>query len=164
MALTYEPIATQTLGSNQTSITFSSISGAYTDLRLMLFGPVQGDVYIRFNSDTGTSYSQTVLGVNSSNIGSALSGRQTNTSTIYSDFYGGFANAYPTQISWDIMNYSNSTTFKTVLARAGIVSTQPSINQAAMLWRSTSAINAISLAGGTFSTGLVVTLYGIKAA
>ena len=164
MATTYTPISTQTLGSNQTSITFSSIAATYTDLKLVLSGLVQGDVYIRFNSDTGTNYSQTILGVNSSNIGSALSGRASNTSIIYSDFYGGFANTYPTQISWDIMNYSNTTTYKTVLGRAGIVSTQPAINQAVMLWRSTSAINAISLAGGTFSTGLVVTLYGIKAA
>lgn len=161
MAVTYTPIATQTLGSNQTSISFSSIAATYTDLKLVLCGPVQGDVYIRFNSDTGTSYSQTVLG---SYSGSASSGRQSNTSTVYNDFYGGFANTYPTQISWDVMNYSNTTTYKTVLARAGIVSTQPAINQAVMLWRSTSAINAITLAGGTFSTGLVVTLYGIKAA
>ena len=36
MATTYEPIATTTLGSAAASITFSSIAGTYTDLRLVL--------------------------------------------------------------------------------------------------------------------------------
>jgi hypothetical protein len=32
MAITYEPIATTTLGSATSTVTFSSISGSYTDL------------------------------------------------------------------------------------------------------------------------------------
>jgi hypothetical protein len=32
MAITYKPIATQTLGSAAASVTFSTISGSYTDL------------------------------------------------------------------------------------------------------------------------------------
>jgi hypothetical protein len=35
MASTYEPIATTTLGTATASVTFSSISGAYTDLVLV---------------------------------------------------------------------------------------------------------------------------------
>ena len=37
MTATYEKIATTTLGSNTASTTFSSISGAYTDLVLISF-------------------------------------------------------------------------------------------------------------------------------
>ena len=36
MPATYEPIATTTLGSAATNITFSSIPATYTDLRLVL--------------------------------------------------------------------------------------------------------------------------------
>ena len=38
MALTYEPIASTTLGSSASSISFNSISTAYTDLRLIVSG------------------------------------------------------------------------------------------------------------------------------
>jgi hypothetical protein len=38
MAITYEPIATTTLGTAAASVTFSSISGAYTDLVLVCNG------------------------------------------------------------------------------------------------------------------------------
>ena len=36
MAITYEPIATTTLSSAASSVTFSSISGSYTDLVLVI--------------------------------------------------------------------------------------------------------------------------------
>ena len=38
MAITYEPIATNTLGSAAASVTFSSISGTYTDLVVVVSG------------------------------------------------------------------------------------------------------------------------------
>lgn len=163
MAITYTPITTQTLASNETSIVFSSITSIYTDLRLVISGFILGDVYIRFNSDNSTNYSQTVLASHSSSL-SGSSSRVSNTSTIYSDFYGGYNGVVPAQITWDIMRYSNTTTYKSILGRSGIVSAQPAMNYAAMMWRSTSAINTISLAGGTFNAGLTATLYGIKAA
>ncbi len=66
-------IATTTLSSAASTITFSTISGSYTDLRVVLTGKaVSGGVIYpaaRFNSDTGTNYSNIFLvGIGSSAI------------------------------------------------------------------------------------------------
>jgi hypothetical protein len=66
------------------------------------------------------------------------------------------------------MNYSNSTTYKTVLGRSNRASSDTAADVG--LWRSTSAITRIDLAmGGSFPTnnfasGSTFTLYGIAAA
>jgi hypothetical protein len=52
MAATYEPIATQTLGSAATSITFSSIAADWTDLRLVLPNVLDAMVLILFVLDS----------------------------------------------------------------------------------------------------------------
>jgi hypothetical protein len=64
-----------------------------------------------------------------------------------------------------IMNYSNTTTNKTVLARAS--SQQEGVEATVGLWRSTAAITSITfdlVSTRTFSVGSTLTLYGIKAA
>ena len=63
------------------------------------------------------------------------------------------------------MNYSNTTTYKTVLTRANIASAD--VEAVVGLWRSTSAVNQLDVKQGgavTFSVGSTFTLYGIKAA
>jgi hypothetical protein len=61
------------------------------------------------------------------------------------------------------MNYSNTTTYKTILARsnnAGI-----GLDAIVSLWRSTAAINTVNvLADTNFEAGTSFTLYGIAAA
>jgi hypothetical protein len=60
MAITYEPIATTTLGSAAASVTFSSISGSYTDLVLVVTGigaTVTTFPWIRFNGLSTNIYS-----------------------------------------------------------------------------------------------------------
>lgn len=157
---TYTPIATTTLGSAQSSISFSSISGSYTDLILITTGACSavGDVSIRFNSDSGSNYSFTYIYGNGS---SALSGRGSNTT---SGIAGG-TDTSPVANICHIQNYSNTTTYKTSLSR----SNRPTTGTMAFvnLWRNTSAINAITIladSGVTFSTGFTATLYGIAAA
>jgi len=73
---TYTPIATQTLSTSAASVTFSSISGAYTDLVLIInaASSAQKDIDIRFNSDTAGNYSNTWMAGNGS---STHSGRTT---------------------------------------------------------------------------------------
>jgi hypothetical protein len=55
---TYVAIAEQTLGTAAASVTFSSISGTYTDLVLVVTGTMTGgpDIrcYMQFNGDTGS--------------------------------------------------------------------------------------------------------------
>ena len=164
MTVTYEKIATTTLGSNTNTVTFSSISGSYTDLRLVETSRLTGAAHsnMRFNSDTGSNYSGTNL---SGNGTSASSGRGTNTTAL---FYGstdgqGAVNNY-TQVIWDVMNYSNTTTYKTALVRASQALTESTT--AVGLWRNTAAITSITLFptnSKDFITGSTFTIYGIKA-
>jgi hypothetical protein len=73
MAITYEPIATTTLGSAAADVTFTSISGTYTDLVLVAVTQIgsSGDYLgVQFNSDTGTNYSRTRLSGNGTSASS----------------------------------------------------------------------------------------------
>ena len=54
MAITYEPIATTTLGSAAASVTFSSISGSYTDLVLIVVPKATTGDYIRCRVGNGS--------------------------------------------------------------------------------------------------------------
>ena len=162
MATTYEPIATTTLGSAAASYTFSSIPATYTDLVMVFDGTMSAadDLGIRFNSDTGSNYSTTILGGNGS---AAFSTRVTGQTQGYLD-WAGLTTAQGNAIV-QIQNYSNATTYKTYLSR---------FNQAARgtdacvgLWRSTAAISSITIkaiGANSFRTASTFTLYGIKAA
>jgi hypothetical protein len=162
MPLTYEPIATTTLGSAASSITFSSISSSYTDLKVVLqFAPSNDDRAIcTFNSDTSTNYSVTTLVGNGS---SASSASVTNNNYIEPSRNAGLANEEQLVIM-DILSYAGSTN-KTAISEvaadrngAGVI--VRSIN----LWRSTSPINAINFTlvnGNNYKIGTTATLYGI---
>jgi hypothetical protein len=168
---TYTPIATTTLGSSATSYTFSSIAGTYTDLVLITnFGVTTGGsgaaLSLRFNSDSGSNYSGTTLYGNGS---SAASQRFSNQSVINIErSIGPTASAIETNALIQIQNYSNTTTYKTTISRANTpTGTYPGTETTVNLWRSTSAINSVTvlfLGGESFVTGSTFTLYGIAAA
>lgn len=167
MAITYEPISTTTLGSAAATVTFSSIPGTYTDLVLVCNGGITiaaGNAHLRFNSDTGSNYSFTdITGTGSA----ASSARGTNQTSCILNSYG-----YPeNDMNWNclvhIMNYSNTTTYKTLLSRSN--QADNGVSALVGLWRSTAAITSIdiiSIFSGSpqFSIGSTFTLYGIKAA
>lgn len=160
---TYEPIATTTLTSAQTGVTFSSISGSYTDLVLVANVKVTGqpgrNATVQFNSDTGSNYSFSAV------YGDGSSASSFRVSTIS---YGRLAN-FGTGIGNAIaqfQNYSNTTTYKTWLSRSndGGVGVLAFAN----LWRNTAAISTIALSNFgnslNIASGSTFTLYGIKAA
>ena len=64
---------------------------------------------------------------------------------------------------WNVMNYANTTTNKTVISRGNASANSVRIN--AGLWRSTAAITTIDLsaATSTFISGSTFNLFGIKA-
>ena len=166
MTATYDCIATTTLGSDAATITFSSISSNYTDLILILnIVSPGGTVYtpnLRFNGDTGSNYSSTALyGTGSS----AVSTRDSSvTSMTLSNWNGSLGTTSPQLIH--IFNYANTTTNKTVLTRGQNTNTSSGdVSAAVGLWRSTAAINSITLrlGAGNYATGTMATLYGIKA-
>lgn len=160
---TYEPIANNTLGSAVSTVTFSSISGSYTDLIIIanIKSSVNSNIFMQFNSDTATNYSRTILSGTGSSVTSA---RNSNIAKIYLD-YNAFAttNFDNTKII-QIMNYSKTTTNKTCLVRSG--TSTNGIDAIVGMWRNTAAITSILLTNesGNFSIGSSFTLYGIVAA
>ena len=167
MTVTYDKIATTTLGSNQASVTFSSISASYTDLVLIISCRLVSAGYaafLRFNSDSGNNYSLTELyGTGSS----AASARVSNIDSAYltNNLPIGATSSVYAPIIVNVMNYSNTTTYKTVLSRFNNANT--GVSAMVDLWRSTSAINQIEVGlttgGGNYASGSTFTLYGIKA-
>jgi hypothetical protein len=161
MPATYEPIATYTAPSAQTGYTFTAISGAYTDLILVanILPASSARVKLRLDGDSGNNYSYTILTGNGS---SATSGRESSISEI-NYYWNGLPTGWSNYIL-QFQNYSNTTTFKTILGRGN--STAVETFASVGLWRSTSAIDSIELRSsvGTFDTGSTFTLYGIKGA
>lgn len=163
---TYEPIATTTLTSDQSTITLSSISSSYTDLRVVIRAVATNGCYIvtRYNGDTGSNYSTTQLYGNGT---SALSTRGSNNTFCWNLYQSWLDGTNPALCVIDIFNYSGST-YKTALTVASNDKNgSGTVERNVSLWRSTSAINSIEFStdsGGSYKTGTMVTLYGIKAA
>lgn len=161
MAITYDKIASQSVsGSSTTNVTFSSISGSYTDLFFSINAKLaaSNNISLRFNSDTASNYSYTYMFGSGS---AASSGVATNTTYIY----GGSTSTadYDTHLI-NINSYSNTSTNKTALIQSGVTT----IGSSAWIgmWRSTSAITSvdISFLGNIISAGSTFTLYGIMKA
>jgi len=165
MTATYDCIATTTLSSAQSSVTFSSIPGTYTDLVVVIQAfwttvPSNMYIYMQLNSDTGSNYSTTILSGDGS---SALSTRFSNRTNMNMDYAATLVDEEPTQRNINIMNYSNTTTYKTAIWR----SNRAGAGTDAMvgMWRSTAAITTIlfDLETGDYASGSTFSLYGIKA-
>lgn len=169
---TYTPIYSQTLSAAVTSVTLSNIPSTFTDLVLIMQAKstgTYGSLRVNVNSDSATNYSHIAFGGTGSSAGSSKASNQNwfdfcRTSGLSSDGFGIY--------TVNFMNYSNATTYKTVLDRTNVQfgTAGDGVEAIVGLWRSTAPINSITLAtpgGGTFGNfaiGSTFTLYGIKAA
>lgn len=163
---TYSQIATQTLGSTASSVTFSSIPQTYTNLVVVMAVIPAATVgyapWFQFNGDTATNYSFTWLQGDGS---SATSGRQTSQTKGFTGWSIGLTGA--SNSIANIQNYSNTTTNKTYIDRINeTTGSYPGAGATVGLWRNTAAINSIKIGndGGGFASGSTFTLYGIRGA
>jgi hypothetical protein len=168
MPVTYEPIATFTLSSNQTGLSFTSIPASYTDLRLVVnvlsTGP--SNLWVRFNNDASSNYGD-VRTIGQS--GTAVSTNTINGDVIQTGYWG--VNSTWFAATFEINNYTNTNIQKNCLWRLdspyGLSSTA---NTEVILgignWNNTSAITQINLvqANQPFAAGSTFTLFGILAA
>ncbi len=162
---TYVALNTQTVtGSSAASVTFSSIPQGYTDLQIVMSAaPSSGGnnflVQVGNGSvDTGSNYSQTFV----SGTGSVANSNRTTNAT-FMQAYINAATTNQSTIIASVQNYSNTTTYKSILIRAnGSGETTASVGT----WRSTSAINTITITAQTnnFAVGSTFTIYGLKSA
>jgi hypothetical protein len=151
------PIATTTIaGTSTSSVTYSSL-GSYTDIVLVINGLNSSDVNfrLRMNGDTGSNYSVTRLEGDGT---SASSSRETNQTNIkLSAGVHTNTGVFITQI----MNFSNSTTYKTVLTRSNIPAN--AVTAFVGCWRNTNAVTSLTvfIDSGYIVAGTTITLYGI---
>lgn len=163
---TYVALKTSTVSVATPTVTISSIPSGYTDLVLVMSGSTSGSINntIRVGNgsvDTGSNYSCTILSGSGS---SAVSTRRSN-DTSFQPNYNGYTNTGQSQMIVQFQNYSNTTTFKTILSRSDNAAT--GTDAVVGLWRSTAAIDTIQLlANGGFNwqVGTTFTVYGIAAA
>jgi hypothetical protein len=155
--------------------TFSNIPQTFQDLRIVIYGrsnfaATVDSLALYLNGVTsGGLYSQTRLGGN----GSAASSDRQSSLNFFSDL-ASVAGATSTSgifsaFTVDILNYANTSTFKTILLRAasdanGSGKTELTVG----LYRSTSAITTITgpypyNTPQQYSAGSTATLYGIRA-
>lgn len=157
---TYSLIASNTLGTAVSTVTFSSIPATFTDLVLVCQLTSTGTTYssVRFNGDTATNYSLTDL------YGGGGSGLTSSRQSNQSQGGNGNSSANGSVLTVHINDYANTNTYKTFLGRNSNISN--SLVMATSLWRSTAAINSITLITSTadnWSIGCTFKLYGIQA-
>ena len=164
---TYDKIATQTLASAASSITFSSIAASWTDLRLVfsLIGTVAGNtVRMQLNGDTASNYSETFMYGDGTTAASSY-----NTSVTFLTLGVGGTSTFPKLKTLDFFSYAGST-FKSLLLTSSDDQNAAGsyVSRHIQMWRNTSAITSINLylsgVGQTFAAGTTATLYGIRAA
>jgi len=164
MPATYEKIQSTTLGSAAASIDFTSIGSGYTDLRIVLVATssVNGrNLYLRFNSDSGTNYSNTYLVGDGA---TTITGRTTSAAQI--NCTGGtvaISSTVPHLFAIDVFSYAGSTNKTALISTSQDRNGTGSVGNVVGLWRSTSAITAVNLLpqSDNFAIGTTATLYGI---
>lgn len=158
---TYIALATTTLGSSASSVTFSSIPATYKDLMLVVSGTISGapdsvrGVELFFNgNETSSNYSYVWAYGDSSGPGSVSGSNQ---------FFA--INGNPSNAIVQIMDYSATDKHKTSLFRysAGTQET----GMLAGRFASTSAISSLVIkdasAAFSFNSGTTISLYGVAA-
>ena len=167
---TYTLIASTTLSTSTANVTFSSIPATYTDLRIVTAarsdaGDRVSSYYFDLNGLTTSIYSRTNLTGNGSSVSSARASNQglgqigTITGSVST------SGIFPVN-TMDIFDYSNSTTFKTVLTRTNLEQPTAGFEVGAYvnLVRTTNAITSVKFyCVGNFVAGSTFKLYGIEA-
>lgn len=177
----FDSIASVTVGAGGTStVSFTSIPTTYKHLRLHVLAKststsgIGANGFVTFNGDTGGNYSSHNTGTNAA--GSLSTSGTANTSSIFalsafttSNSGTGIPNAYGVSII-DIVDYSNTTTTKSVIISLGKKGNLFSGTGESVLvsgnWRNTAAITSMTFTidSGNFAENCVFSLYGIKGA
>jgi hypothetical protein len=163
----FESIATAIGNGSSGTITFSSIPSTYKHLqiRLQVLASGGGGQSIRFNSDTGNNYARHSIGGNGASV---FASATTSTNMIFVGDDSGSTNLSTMIV--DIYDYASTAKNKTVRSRFGrdINGSGGSLYLYSGVWLNTGAITSLSLGqanfSGTFDTGTIASLYGIKGA
>ena len=163
----YESIQTYTLTSSQTTITFNSIPSTYKHLQIRCIAKStstasQGD--LTFNSDTGNNYAWHQLYGNGSSAFADNSINRANIVGAAALVASSVSNVFSASVI-DILDYADTNKFKTVRHLVGQDENGSGIiSFNSGLWRSTAAVNTVTITARTNSIAQYSSfaLYGIK--
>jgi hypothetical protein len=162
MTVTYTPIASQTLTSAASSVTFSAIPQDYRDLVLVAVaaGSTTLQGRIRLNGDTSGNYNYVRMSSSGSAATSVSAASQT------SGFISAIAQATTTgalQMNINIMDYSATDKHTSIISRAdqSANGTEAFANR----WANTAAVTSVQIltSTGNWAAGSTFSLYGIAA-
>lgn len=159
---TYTSLANLTLGSAASSVTFSSISGSYRDLILVLDGKSTATADLAFQvNGANTNYNY----VHMTGTGSAASSSSRTNGDYIIPSYGVISSisANQTNCIMHLMDYSATDKHKSMLMRTS--DSSQAVSATAVRWASTAAITSIACfaLGTTFQSGSTFSLYGVAA-
>jgi hypothetical protein len=162
---TYTPLATVTLGSSASSVTFSSIPATYRDLIVItnqtMVSGAGYDTSLRFNADSGSNYTN----VYALGTGSATgSGTQSLTFADCGYMTTFVSNSFNRIIQ--IMDYSATDKHKTLISRASNTAGAEQVAMYANRWANTAAITTVQVlsgSGNSYAAGSTFNLYGVIA-
>jgi len=158
MTAKYEHIATITLDSSASSVTFSSIPQGYRDLELVTnaYASTTGNASFYLNSDTGANYARVrAYGTGSSTNSDSGTGRTGMNSVL------NWIGNTPNVTVHNFMDYSATDKDTTVLSRINNDTSYAAMQ--ANSWDNTAGVTTIKIEsdGGDFLAGSTFDLYGI---
>jgi hypothetical protein len=177
----FDSIATTTLSTTASSITFSSIPATYKHLQIRLFGQTNratygGDnFYMRVGAstvDSGSNYAWHMVYGDGTGTGAGAGSSATYINVLNGGCLGTTAGGSFGGVVVDLLDYANTSKYKTTRALGGTDDNGASaggfgraVGLNSGLWQSTSAIGIISLYpmnGTNFNAYTSAALYGIK--
>lgn len=163
MANAMVALATTTLGSTASSVTFGSIPSTYRDLRLVvdvINTASSNQTNIQLNADTGANYTRVIMAGQAASGATSASGSGT---SIVCMGWSAPESTVRTLLTVDFLDSSATDKHKPVLLRSNHTN---EVDVVAARWASTSAITSIKLFpdSSTFAAGSTFSLYGIVSA
>ena len=158
-------IATTTLGSAASGVTFNSIPSTYTDLRVVLNGKTTDSscfIGLQFNGVTTGTYGRVSINGDGSSVNTNINNGNSSIPIISID-----SNTNQILVTADVFSYPNTTVYKTALTSGSFDKDGSGlVIRTVGTWRSLNAISSLTLmiyngSANTWQTGTTATLYGI---
>lgn len=162
----YESIATVTLVSAASNVSFGVIPSGYKHLQIRgvgsnAYGSGNSNVSVYANSDTTTSnyYSHYLYGTGSGSAGAAASAN-----SLYT-FQASGSSTYPSAFILDLLDYDSTAKYKTFRTISGFDANGSGLVAfTSALWKNTAAVTSLEFVAqdGNWNAGTTFALYGIK--
>jgi hypothetical protein len=180
VTLSFDSIATTTLSSDSSTITFSNIPQTYKHLQVRALTKtaytntgVGGSQYkILLNGDTSTNYSMHQFNGNGSSLSASGNGSTYYWGIAVWNNAGGFGGSLYVPMILQIADYTNTNKYTTMMLDEGFnansTSTNTYIAKRTSVWQSTNAVTSITFdsstpyADGIWAAGTTFALYGIR--